>query len=373
MRNKCLILVPLLLCALSVRAQSKYMSVTVNEDSTLTFRYCGPGKKVSVQSDLLYADENADRYTDRTRRIKMKREWDGCFYATTRPVSPETYTYCFCVNGKRKPDPLNTDTAWQKMHKWNVVNVGGSTQADLYRQPDKQGRLIRTAWYSTNEKLRRRVNIYLPAGYESGEAYPVLYLIHGINGYEGRWSERGRAIQIIENMVAEGLCKPMILVMPDVNYGVHEDKPSHHTLWNNVINYPRLCHNHDIENALVELIQMTDSTYPVSDEHYIAGLSDGARIAANTANLLPGYFDAIGMFSPVVHKSQLPKDSTMVFVYTGKRDMFHPNAKRFKKQLEKNKTAHCFQETTGGHTWRNWRIYLSDFLRQSALISSGAL
>lgn len=125
----------------------------------------------------------------------------------------------------------------------------------------------------------------------------------------------------------------------------------------------------DIEKALVELIQMMDSAYPVSGKHYIAGLSDGARIAANTANLLPGYFDAIGMFSPVVHKSQLPADSAMVFVYTGKQDLFHPNAKRFKKRLEKNKTAHCYQETTGGHNWRNWRIYLSDFLRQIALIS----
>ena len=123
----------------------------------------------------------------------------------------------------------------------------------------------------------------------------------------------------------------------------------------------------------MELIQMVDSAYPVSGKHYIAGLSDGARIAANTANLLPGYFDAIGMFSPVVHKSQLPADSAMVFVYTGKQDLFHPNAKRFKKRLEKNKTAHCYQETTGGHNWRKWRIYLSDFLRQIALISPDGL
>lgn len=364
MRNKCLFIVPFLLWALSVRAQSKYMSVTVNEDSTLTFRYCGPGKRVSVQSDLLYADENPDCYTDRTRRIKMKREWDGCFYATTRPVSPETYTYCFRVNGKRKPDMLNNDTAWQKMHKWNVVNVGGSAQADLYRQPDKKGRLIRTAWYSTNEKLRRRVNIYLPAGYESGEAYPVLYLIHGINGYEGSWSERGRAIHIMENLVAMGKCEPMIIVMPDVNYGVHEDRPSHHTLWNNVFNYPRLCHDHDIELALLELIQMVDTMYCASGKRYIAGLSDGARIAANTSNLMPGYFAAVGMFSPVVHKKQLPQDSVAVYVYTGKKDMFHANAKRFYRRLEKIQTTHAYIESTGGHTWRNWRIYLSDFLRR---------
>jgi enterochelin esterase family protein len=307
----------------------------------------------------------------------MRLGSDGCFHATTRAVSPETDTYCFRVNGKRQPDPQNSDTAWQKMHKWNVLNVGGTERADLYRKPAKEGELIRTTWYCSNEGLRRRVNIYMPSeglritgdGLRDRsqpsevESIPVLYLIHGINGYEGSWAERGRAINILENMIAEGLCEPMILVMPDVNTGVHEDRPSHHTLWNNIFNYPRLCHDHDIERGLVELVQMIDTMYPVSDRHYIAGLSDGARIAANTANLLPGYFEAIGMFSPVVHKKQLPTDSTMVFVYTGKKDLFHPNAKRFNKRLEKANIPHVYTETIGGHFWRNWRMYLVDFLK----------
>ena len=382
MRNKFIWLIVFLLCVLpsearkrrSITISREYESVTVNEDSTVSFCYCGPGRRVSVQSDLQYADEDTARYTDRTRRIKMRLGSDGCFHATTRAVSPETYTYCFRVNGKRKPDPLNRDTAWQKMHKWNVVNVGGSERAELYRTPDRQGELIRTSWYSSNEKLRRRVNVYVPSevSYQpsevshqpsEGERFPVLYLIHGINGYEGSWSERGRAINILENMVAEGLCEPMILVMPDVNFGVHEDKPSHHTLWNNIFNYPRLCHDHDIERSLVELVQMVDSMYPISDKHYIAGLSDGARIAANTANLMPGYFEAIGMFSPVVHKSQLPTDSTTVYIYTGKKDMFHPNAKRFNRRMEKAQKPHSYTESIGGHTWRNWRSYLVDFLK----------
>ena len=370
-----LLLLLFLLCVLPaeasnrhiIRISSHYSSVTINEDSTLSFRYCGAAKRVSVQSDLLYADEDTSRYTDHTRRIKMHLKSDGCFHATTRAVSPEMYTYCFRVNGKRKPDPLNTDTAWQKMHKWNVVNVGGSAQADLYKQPEQEGQLLRTTWYSSAEKLNRRVNIYLPAGFDTQclkTNCPILYLLHGINGYEGSWSERGRAIHIMENLVAMGKCEPMIIVMPDVNYGVHEDRPSHHTLWNNVFNYPRLCHDHDIELGLLELIQMVDTMYCSSGKRYIAGLSDGARIAANTSNLMPGYFAAVGMFSPVVHKKQLPQDSAAVYVYTGKKDMFHANAKRFYRRLEKKQTTRVYyMETTGGHTWRNWRIYLSDFLR----------
>ena len=340
-----------------------YPSVVVNEDGTVSFCYCGVGRKVYVLSDLYYAHKDNTRYTYRTRHIKMKRQSDGCFHVTTKTVQPETYTYCFRVNGKRKPDPLNNDTAWQRKHKWNVVTVGGSEQSDIYQPPAQQGNLLHIRWHSSAEGHNRRVNIYLPASYGTcTSGLPVLYLIHGINGHEGSWAERGRAIQIMENLVAEGKCNPMILVMPDVNFCVHEDRPSHHTLWNNVFNYPHLCHNHDIEKALVELIQMVDTTYCVGNKRYIAGFSDGARMAANTANQLPNYFSAVGLFSPVVHKEQLPKDNATYYVYTGTKDMFHNNAKRFNRRLTKAQARHEYSETIGGHNWRNWRLHLSDYM-----------
>ena len=356
-----------------------YQSVVVNEDSTVSFCYCGVARRVSVYGDFFYKGEDSTRYTDlRSKRVKMKLQSDGCFHATTRPIQSEVYTYCFKVNGKRKNDPLNNDTAWQMTHKWNIVTVGGNAQTELYLQPEQQGTLQHLCWYSSAEKLNRRVNIYLPAEYYKGQrdnvqctkdSLPVLYLLHGISGYEGSWSERGRAIQILENLIAQGKCRPMILVLPDVNVRPQEGKPTHRSMFNNVINYSRLCHDHDIEQALVELTAFVDSTFRVSDEHYIAGLSDGARLAANTSNLLPNYFSAVGLFSPVVYKEQLPITNdkspiTNYYVYSGKSDMFHANAKRFNRRLDNKKIPHEYTETIGGHTWRNWRIYLSDFLME---------
>lgn len=370
--GKYLILVLMLLCVLPSEARKRhtinilqdYQSVVVNEDSTVTFCYCGVGKRVNVLGDFFYAGEDSTRYTDlRSKRVKMKRESDGCFHATTRPIQSEVYTYCFKVNGKRKNDPLNNDTAWQMTHKWNIVTVGGTPQTALYQQPARRGTLQQLSWYSSAEKLNRRVNVYLPAGYDTcTNSFPVLYLLHGISGYEGSWTERGRAIQILENLVAQGKCPPMILVMPDANVKPQEGTPTHRSLFNNIMNYSRLCHDHDIEQALVELTAFVDSTFRVSDDHYIAGLSDGARMAANTANMLPNYFSAVGLFSPVVHKQQLPKDSATYYVYSGKKDMFHVNAKRFNRRLEKAQAPHEYTETIGGHTWRNWRLYLVDFL-----------
>lgn len=385
MLNKGWTIVFMLLCVLPLEARKQhsinlsrnYQSVVVNKDNTVSFCYCGVARRVSVLGDFFYADEDSTRYTDlRSKRVKMKRQSDGCFHATTRPIQSEVYTYCFKVDGKRKNDPLNNDTAWQMTHKWNIVTVGGTPQTELYQQPAQQGTLQHLSWYSSAEKLNRHVNIYLPVGYNemsndtsqiSNNKYPVLYLIHGISGYEGSWSERGRAVQILENLVAQGKCQPMILVMPDVNVKPQEGTPTHRSLFHNIMNYSRLCHDHGIEQSLIELTIFVDSTFRVSDEHFIAGLSDGARMASNTANLLPGYFSAVGLFSPVVHKKQLPITNdklpmTNYYVYSGKSDMFHGNAKRFNRRLDKTKAPHEYAETIGGHTWRNWRWYLADFM-----------
>lgn len=380
MRNKFIWLIVFLLCVLPSEARKRrsitisrdYSSVTVNEDSTVSFCYCGPGKRVSVLGDFQYSGKDSTRYNDmRTRKIKMRRASDGCFHATTKKLVPETYTYCFRVNGKRKPDPNNNDTAWQMIHKWNIVSVSGTQQADLYLQPEIQGQLIQTKWYDRAESIYRRVNIYLPAGYEQSvisnqqSAYPVLYLLHGINGYEGSWSERGRVIQIIENLIAGDSIAPMIVVMPDCNTGKHTDRPSHHTLWNNVVHYPRLCRDHSLELALEDLMQYMDTTYRVSDQRYIAGLSSGARIAANIVNRYPDKFQAVGLFSPVVYKEQMPKaDIPPFYIYMGKDDMFINNGRRFHKRLTKKGVPHIYIETIGGHTWRNWRFYLTDFLER---------
>lgn len=356
-------------------------SFVVNEDSTVSFCYCGPGKRVSVLGDFQYSGKDSTRYNDmRTRKIKMHRGSDGCFHVTTKQLVPETYTYCFRVNGKRKPDPYNNDTAWQMVHKWNIVSVGGTPQADLYLQPEIQGQLIQTKWYDRAENIYRRVNIYLPAGYSApslegrdGERfYPVLYLLHGINGYEGSWSEWGRVIQIIENLIACDSITPMIVVMPDCNTGVHEDRPSHHTLWNNVWHYPRLCRDHSLELALEDLMQYMDTTYRVSDQRYIAGFSSGARIAANIVNRYPDKFQAVGLFSPVVYKEQIPQKSQIsnhksqisYHIYMGRSDMFINNGRRFHKRLTKSGIDHFYMESEGAHTWRNWRIYLTDFLER---------
>ena len=235
--------------------------------------------------------------------------------------------------------------------------------------------IIQTQWFSHRENIYRRVDIYIPQALTNAQSpmtndqLPVtnaLYLIHGINGYEGSWQDKGNAVDTLEALIAAGRCEPVLLIMPDCNKWPFKQRPiDHGNLWKCVTHYGKLSHEHELEYAISDLIDRMDSTYRIS-ACAIAGLSDGARMAANVANLRPDRIRAVGLFSPVLHKDQLPKDSTQHYsVYVGTKDMFAPSGKRFHRRMTKAGYNHRFVRFKGNHNWKMWRMCLSDFLEKS--------
>ena len=228
--------------------------------------------------------------------------------------------------------------------------------------------IIHTSWYCPDENISRRVDIYISKELRANsQELKVLYLIHGINGYEGSWTELGHAAEILEEMIADSLCEPMILVMPDCNRWVIKERPCHKKLWKSVIRYPFMSHEHQIEKSVSLLIDSIDSLYhPTTCA--VAGLSDGARIAANIANYRPDRIHEVGLFSPVLYKAQLPKDSNLHYsIYIGKQDFLKPNGKRFHKRMLKNNFPHTFIELHGKHNWTMWQQCLRQFLSTLAI------
>ena len=193
----------------------------------------------------------------------------------------------------------------------------------------------------------------------------VLYLLHGINGYEGSWQDKGNAIDTLEAFIASGRCQPMILVMPDVNKWPFKERPvDHGNLWKCVMHYGKLCREHELEYAISDLIDMIDTTYNVS-ACAIAGLSDGARIAANVANKRPDRIRTVGLFSPVLRKDQMPNDSTQTYyVYVGQDDMFFASGDRFRRRMERAHRPCHWVAVPGHHNWRMWRQFYWDFLEK---------
>lgn len=141
--------------------------------------------------------------------------------------------------------------------------------------------------------------------------------------------------------------------------------PGRKNLCRYLFRYGRVSREHEIEYSISELMAMVDTTYAVSGYCAIAGLSDGARIAANVANLRPDCIHSVGLFSPVLHKDQLPKDSTQnYYVYVGTKDMFKASGKRYHKRMIKAGYRHQFIELKGRHDWKVWQACLSDFLEK---------
>ena len=244
-----------------------------------------------------------------------------------------------------------------------------------------QREVIHTAWFSSCERIFRRADIYLPAVYDTcSQPVPALFLIHGINGYEGAWQDKGGAIDTLESRIAEGRCRPMILVMPDCNKWPFKERPvTHGNLWKCLFRYGKLSREHEIESALSELIDMIDTTYCVST-YAIAGLSDGGRISANVANRRPDKISSVGLFSPVLHKDQLPKsrdsqdqqsnDSLSLnpaqnySIFVGRKDIFAPSGKRFHHRLTRAQYPHHYFVLNGSHNWVMWRQCLPLFMEQ---------
>jgi len=226
--------------------------------------------------------------------------------------------------------------------------------------------ILHAFWYSHAEQIERRVDIFVPETLRSQPSespVPVLYLLHGINGYEGSWQDLGGAADTLEAMITSGRCQPMILVMPDCNKWPFKERPTHHrNLWKCVFHYGKLCREHQLEEALSDLMDMIDSSYLVSD-CAVAGLSDGGRMSANLANRRPDRVRAVGLFSPVLRKDQLPQDTTQRYaVYIGKQDFLKGSGKRFHRRMTKQNFPHRFIELDGKHTWPMWQRCLSDFI-----------
>ena len=139
---------------------------------------------------------------------------------TTAVLSPELYSYAFNVDGLNINDPANIYMN-RDISTYSNIFIITKTKGDkgyLYSVNEVPHGNLAKVWYeSPTLKMQRRMTIYTPAGYDKGKAYPVLYLLHGAGGDENAWSELGRASQIMDNLIATGKAKPMIVVMPNGN------------------------------------------------------------------------------------------------------------------------------------------------------------
>ncbi|MCU1328019.1 MAG: putative esterase [Bryobacterales bacterium] len=336
------------------------VSPEVNADRTATFRVRAPkATEVSLYGDWMPVGKPQN----------MKKDADGVWSIKTEPLEPTGHLYWFNLDGLAIADPINPVMKLRQRTSASLVEIPTGTSA-LWDVRDVPHGSVVTDWQKSSVLNRtERVIVYLPPGYDKGNTrYPVLYLVHGSGDIQESWVQAGHANLILDNLIAEGKAKPMIVVMPaghSVPFSAGRGGP--------------VTNNDLFEQYLIkEVIPGVDAKYrtaPGAKNRALAGLSMGGGHTIQTGFSHPDMFSALGVFSSAPqgntfetkYKSVLDdakgfnsKVST-VWLAGGDIDPVYPRMKAFSELLEKSGIHAPLKTYKGAHTWPVWRYSLTDF------------
>jgi enterochelin esterase family protein len=376
------------------------VSPQINADNSVTFRLRAPkAVKVQVTGDFLptqkHTFDNGMSYD--FPGVADLTENKGVWEYTSAPLKSELYSYSFIVDGLTIRDPSNIFLSRDVVSTTNIFIIKGEP-GDLYSVQNVPHGTVARRWYSSPTiGYDRRITIYTPPGYEkSGKSYPVLYLLHGAGGDEEAWITLGRTAQIMDNLIAQGKAKPMIVVMPNGNAGQKsapgEDEQGLVTPANPFAGggnrsarpTPPYEPKSSYELAFPDIVKFVESNYRVikkKADRAIAGLSMGGGHSLNISKEFPDMFDYVGLYSaatitfnmgdrdgnPIYQnveqklKTQFAKNPKLYWIAIGKTDFLYKANEEYRKLLDDNGYKYEYFESEGGHIWRNWRIYLAKF------------
>lgn len=366
------------------------VSPEIHADNTVTFRLLAPqAKTVELEGSFLPKQKVQTPLgeVEQATRAKLTNDGKGLWSYTSSVLSPELHTYSFFVDGMRINDPSNVYMLRDIATYQNYFLIDGELSANYFVREVPHG-TIEKVWYPspTLGMSQRRATVYLPACYDARDArsFPVLYLLHGSGGDENAWMELGRASQILDNLIAQGKCRPMIVVMPNGN-GAQQAMPGEYpnSMYKPMFINPK-CMEGSIEAAFVkDLVSYIDGHYNTirnRDYRAVAGLSMGGFHSLYISANHPNYFGYVGLFSAAVSrqgkgendwiysdldqklKNQFKLNPKLYYIAIGTADFLYNDNVAFRKKLDEIGAKYEYVETDGGHEWRNWRKYLNWFL-----------
>lgn len=189
---------------------SQYIT-QVNGDKSITFRLFAPdAKRVSV-------------VTGQLRHLRLPTIWPKMNRDLTwksEALAPNLYEYYFDVDGFRSVDTGSRYQKPQRQVNTSLILVPGSILDD---RAVAHGELRTLTYHSKALNSERRAYVWTPPGYTgTGEPLPVLYFYHGFGDSGLSAIDQGRIPQIMDNLLAEGKIKPMLVVVPDTETDIPE-------------------------------------------------------------------------------------------------------------------------------------------------------
>lgn len=352
-------------------AASRFQSTEVLPDGRVTFRLCAPD---ATDVRLTSADLPDMPSGPGGAGIVMSKDANGLWSGTTaKPVPADNYRYSFAVNGAVVPNPQVDTYSRQRTGVQSTLEVPG--EAGRFQSFDPKiahGAVTEIEYWSEELGARRRAHVYTPPGYFNGrDRYPVLYLVHGAGDSDDNWTSTGHAHYILDNLIAAGKAKPMIIVMPAGH--TPERAGGGNMLANTDF-------GQDLLQRLVPLVDRTFRTQARARSRAMAGLSMGGAHTLQFGLTHPETFHYVGVFSmglgvngnqeDVARYEQAnaaalarsAREMKLVYYAMGKDDFLYGTVAPTRAMLDRQGIRHLYNETDGGHTWINWRRYLHDFL-----------
>ena len=376
------------------RGGPRVVSPEINGNN-VTFRLSAPNaSSVSVSGSWKSTD----------RSVPMVKDTAGVWSATVSNLAPELYNYTFSVDGVGMIDPRNSESIIRDGSRYMSIFIIAGDESEMYAADLSiaHGDLEKVWYKSPTLDLTRRMYVYTPAGYNEGnKKYPVFYLLHGAGGDEDAWSSMGRAVQIMDNLIAAGKAEPMIVVMTNGNANQAAAR----------VDYPVAQEQGGMrgfgsagkfeQSIIDDVIPYIDSNYRTltdRDNRAIAGLSMGGAQTTYAALNNLDKFAWVGSFSgafvlwpnaravseggtngpgrglqllslEAVENTVFPKLNSSVnselelfYIAIGNDDFLFEANRQFKDWLKEEKINFVDIDTPGySHEWSYWRICLVDY------------
>ncbi len=311
---------------------------------------------------------------DLGKKYDLQKDTGGYWTVTTEPIKPGFSYYSLLINGVAVADPASeTFYGMSRMASGIEIPFPGD---DFYAHKDVPHGDIRVKeYFSPVTRSWRKLYVYAPPGYDETptETYPVLYILHGGGEDERGWAMQGKTNLILDNLIAEGKAKKMLIVMPDANVG------SGGFTANGVESSLKTFEN-ELKRVIIPFIEKSYRAKTDASSRAMAGLSLGGIHTLFTGINNNDMFSHLGVFSSGFIMPLLEKIADTQYAYLknntdtfnsniknfwiamgGKEDFAHNNCQMMLGKLDELKIKYTYSEYPGGHTWPVWRNNLYNF------------
>lgn len=368
-----LILVPFAGLAQPPRAPY-VVSPKVNADKTVTFSYLAPNAKTVLLGGSQFGQPD----------VPLTKNAEGVWSVTVGPIKPDIYPYSFKVDGVTVMDPANVAFFPNERFKASLVEIPSEEPA-IYALKNVPHGTITYEYYPSVEGSTGTVVIYTPAGYtkETAKKYPVYYLISGTTDTEETFWKVGKVNLMLDNMIAAGTAKPMIVVMP---YGnplakiaeqTGKDKPADVMSRDGEDALRRMkLFETDLVSYVIPYIEKNYRTINNRDNRAIGGFSRGGGQTLRTAFNNVDKFAYVCSYASYIAPAEMDKSFTnitsnpaktnkdfkLLWSGIGTDDFLYKGTVEFEEYLKAKKINFKSYVTDGGHTWMNVKKYLNETL-----------